>query len=226
MNKNYVNINGSVFVMNDDNTYRHTNYSSELEMILKQENLVEEINNKIEELREKTKAHKVEKFVPVTAIVGVVGFPIGFYLTERYFSTSQINLPMAIFETSLIIALVALASVGEYSVYKEKVKKHKCMKAEIQYLKKRLIEEQALLEKYHKLQKFSSDVNAQVIDDDNLEKLDVDTALIGEIGSDLKKYYKLLRRGKLDKALQKKFGNDIDLESCHEYLEERKRMFR
>ena len=243
MNKEYIYLDGKIIVSDENENKSLREYSDNLEEILIQENIIETMENRIQELENMTNINKINKrYIPLTLPILLLSiyillpaiFPLFFgnnvsnVLIDSIFgSVTFINFV----KISLSIACIPLGTIGElanYKAHKNNIKDETGNVSELEYLKKQIIEEK---EHLSKLKQDKSKINenkkfrsVRVNDIEELKKLKSYLELYYDLGYNDEKYYNYYKQGKLVKKLKKHYTNN-EIELAKKYLDEKETTF-
>ena len=240
MNKEYTYIDGNVIIRDENGKQYQTEYYDNLDKVLVQENLVETIENKINELeKESVQYGNVPKhYIPITiimfAIMVTIGVPIILYwLTGNNPLITSINtkfgtMRLSAFVSSMVSVLgfpfFGLLELNIYQQYKATIKEGQGINSELEYLKNQIVIEKQALEDLKK-EKTQDEENkefrvVEVNDTEKLKELRNYLNLYYNLGYNIEKYYKYYEQGKLDDKLKKQYNNE-DINLAIEYLQEK-----
>ncbi len=244
MNKGYIYIDGKVIITDENGNHTQSEYYDNLDKVLVQENVVEEMENRIQELTKESEKYPETKkrFVPVflyTALGSILVIPPlllwGLTGTNPYMcnmDTALGSINQVLFLTvgcgAFALPIASLMTLGDYTNFKEREKKGKGINSELSFLKKQIkIEKEALanLQKEKSRDQEETEFRTTKVDDSKqLEALRTNLELYYDLGSNEEKYYRYYQQGKLDKKLQKYYG-ETDVELAKKYLEEKGPVF-
>lgn len=240
MNKGYTQIGDKVIISDENGVHTQSEYYDNLDKVLVQENIIEEMENRIQELTKESEEYPVikKKYIPAYLYSGLVGGIIGTGLlnwiltgTNPYslnydtvYGTFNYGLYLSMVGGIPTFGLGSILSLIDYSNYKNKVKKGNGINSELEFLKLQIEKEKETLVS---LQKDKTKVNEtveyiskQVDDKQQLEALRNYLELYYDLGSNKEKYYRYYQQGKLDKKMQRHY-NDEDIELAKEYLDKK-----
>lgn len=245
MNKEYAYIDGKVIIRDEFNNSRLLEYQNNLEEVLIQENVVETIENKINELEKQLKKYEnlPKRFIPytlITTILEAIFAPkILFAIFKKYggvdlykemfVSTSSISTATIInyFVLAICFLLGTIFTIIEYSSYKENKKEFKGITSELSYLRKSLILEKNNLEKLKSEARtviLNQEFKVNKIDDSyELDNLNDHINLHYHLGYDEKRYLKWIKKGILEKKLENDY-TEYGIEMVKEYFEDKKKI--
>ena len=243
MNKEIIYLDDKVIVENEKGEKYLREYSSKIEDILVQENLIEIIENELMELKkqqerivENKKNKKIIMLLPF--IVGIIGITFVSILISALSSGETISTTIfgirsiseiIIFSCTVTYFPVAVClSIGEYFDYKKTLKKEKGIENQLLKLSETLKEEKEYLERIKRENLSSESQNNEkklkigIIDDKeilvNLRQL---INLFYDCGYNEDKYYRYYQNGALKEKLYSHY-TDEGIEMIEEYLEEKK----
>ena len=236
MNSSYTYINGKAIIFDENGNQVPINYYNNLDDVLVQENVVETIENKIKELGD-IKILPKKKFIPFTTICITIGILIAPLILSLIFGinmyTTCVNTAFGEMNLFKIIAIICgvttepvavITDILNHSIYNDPIKHNNAKVSELEFLKRKLVEEK---EKLNTLKKQSIETEkkedfkiVKVDDIEELKQLKNMLLLYYDLGFNPKKYYKLQQQGKLKERLAKKYSeNEIKL--VEQYLEEK-----
>lgn len=229
MNKECVYVDEKVVVSDENGNNRIIENSDKINEILVQENVVEVIKDKIEELKEKLIQNKVSKhFIPENLVTTICGLIISDLLFKYVFKvnilTDLIIGPFnAIFLMGgILIPAFSLFDVLNYFVYKQMKKEKQGDILEYNYLSKKLEQEKSKLEELKKEQVIISDpqeFKVEKVDDlERLKELRNKLSLYNSLGYNMNKYYRYYQAGKLEKKLSRQY-DESSISEIKEYFE-------
>ena len=220
MNKGYTYIDGKVIISDEFGNHTQSEYYDNLDKVLVQENVIEEIEKKIQELTEKNKNFKVKRFIPIS----LIGFVTGVSLTPFTLwaisgginpFTTQVDTIMGTMSNAGLytfvmaaacIPLVLLLSFREYKDYKDYIRNGNAINCELDFLNLQLEKEKEKLinlEKERTRNNEDTKTYSKLVDDKKqLEALRKLLETYYEIGYNSEKYYRYYQQGKLEEKLQ------------------------
>lgn len=238
MNKSYMCINDKVIVSDEKGRQTMTDYSDNLDQILVEENLIESILIKINDLEKQNKIYKKinkRKYIPYTILLATFSiffiFPIFFYLLDgsnmfnnlvstRFGLMSEMK-ALCFSTATAALPLTLLLDLVNFIKYKIDIKKEKGINSELEYLNEQLKKER------HKLKKLfdnrtknniSKNIKTTSVNDvKQLKELNEQEEFYYDIGYNEEKYYKYYIKGILDKKMNKHYSDSSSLAS--EYFE-------
>ncbi len=235
MNISYTYIDGKAIIFDENGNQIPTKYYDNLDEVLVQENVVETIENGIKYLGD-IKTLPKKKFVPfktIGVILTILVAPIiinlisgiNIYTMPSNPTSGEMSLFKFIVINSAItiVPLSLLIDIGDHLIYKSKVKKQNAKKCELEFLKKQLVEEKQKLESLkNEKNKEKEDFTFSIVkvnDVEQLKQLKHYIELYYSLGYDIKKLYKHLENGTLEKFLNKSYNTD-DVQLAKDFLEE------
>lgn len=233
MNKEYTYIDGKVIVRDEKGKQKVVEYYDNLDDVLKQENLLENIQKRIIQLKiEKEKLGANKKYKPfyclLTALAGV--FICLSLITVLCHYNILITFDMVLMKNLclgasgiMVLTGVLFDTVGH--IFNKRVKKRKkVVNDELDILEKI---EDAEKEKLEKLKNDKVKENeptefktTKLNDIESLNNLKSRLQLYYKINDNLKKYYDYLQQGKLDQELSNCY-NETDIEIAKKIIEEK-----
>lgn len=236
MNKGYTYIDGKVIIRDENDNHNQSEYYDNLDRVLVQENIIEEMECRIQELtKESEKYPKTKKrYIPIClyTVLGAILVvpPLLLWIltgTNPYLCSMDTvfgSVNQVLFLTLILGASVSLFPLMEYSNYKENAKKEKGISSELEFLKLQIEKEKEILISLQE-EKTRDNENTefkytQADDKQQLKALRSYLELYYDLGSNKEKYYRYYQQGKLDKKLQK-YYNETGIELAKDYLEEK-----
>lgn len=240
MNKGYVYIDGKAIISDENGNHTQTEYYDNLDKVLIQENVIEEIENKIKKLSKEKERYPdtKKKFKPTCLyfmIGGIVIIPpliirllTGQNPYSMNFETTlgNINSVLLLTTTSAIIGLPvsSIITFFDYDKFKENKKKSNGIRSELEYLKRQLEKEKqtlSILEEEKTNNNSNTNLIAVKIDDkEKLDELNKKLDLYYNLGFNLKRYYKYYQKGKFDNKISKYLDETEALEA-RKFVEEK-----
>lgn len=229
MNKECVYVDEKIVVSDENGNNRIIENSDKINEILVQENVVEAIEEKIEELKEKLIKNKVSKhFIPEYFLATICGLIIS-YLSFKYVFKVNILTDLIIgpfnpifLMGGIIIPAFSLFDVFKYFDYKQMKKEKQGDILEYKYLSKKLEQEKSKLEELKKEQVIISDpqeFKVEKVDDlERLKELRNKLSLYNRLGYNMNKYYRYYQEGKLEKKLSRQY-DESSISEIMEYFE-------
>lgn len=240
MNKEYTYIDGKVIISDEDDKKIQSEYYDNLDKVLAQENLIETMELKIQELERKNedykkynRKHYIPFIFPSTVLMSTIGASlITNWLTgSNSFAMSVDTIwgPMSqamvvSIETSIcVIPIGAVLELTMYKDYKNSIKIEKGINSELNFLKEQIEKEREELERL-KQNKSRDNENTEfrTVKVDDLQQLKILKEYLDfyfDLGCNGEKYYQYYQHGKLDKKLKK--YSDTEIQLAKEYLEEK-----
>lgn len=229
MNKECVYVDEKIVVSDENGNNRIIENSDKINEILVQENVVEAIEEKIEELKEKLIQNKVSKhFIPENFLTAICGLIISYLLFKYVFKVNILtDLIIGPFNPiflmgGIIIPAFSLFDVFRYFDYKQMKKEKQGDILEYNYLSKKLEQEKSKLEELKKEQVIISDpqeFKVEKVDDfERLKELRNKLCLYNRLGYNMNKYYRYYQAGKLEKKLSRQYDESSICE-IKEYFE-------
>ena len=229
MNKECVYVDEKIVVSDESGNNRIIENSDKINEILVQENVVEVIEKKTLELKEKLIKNKVSKhFIPEYFLATICGLIIS-YLSFKYVFKVNILTDLIIgpfnpifLMGGIIIPAFSLFDVFRYFDYKQMKKEKQGDILEYNYLSKKLEQEKSKLEELKKEQVIISDpqeFKVEKIDDlERLKELRNKLSLYNRLGYNMNKYYRYYQAGKLEKKLSRQY-DESSISEIKEYFE-------
>ena len=239
MNKGYVQIGDLVIISDENGNYTQSEYYDNLDKVLVQENVIEEMEERIQDLTKKSKIYPVEKkkytpYIFYFAVASVLAMPIVVGLltgTNPYlesidtvFGTVNVALYHSLCTGVFGLPLASLVTIADYLNYKDIVEKGKGINSELEFLKNQIEKEKENLINL-KDAKTNDNLSEEILPKkvDDLQQLKIlrnNLELFYDLGNNDKKYYRYYQKGKLDKKLHKKYGT-VDVDLVKEYLQKK-----
>lgn len=229
MNKECVYVDEKVVVSDENGNNRIIENSDKINEILVQENVVEVIEKKTLELKEKLIKNKVSKhFIPEYFLATICGLIISDLLFKYVFKVNILtDLIIGPFNPiflmgGIIIPAFSLFDVFKYFDYKQMKKEKQGDILEYNYLSKKLEQEKSKLEELKKEQVIISDpqeFKVEKVDDlERLKELRNKLSLYNRLGYNMNKYYRYYQAGKLEKKLSRQY-DESSISEIKEYFE-------
>ncbi len=240
MNKGYIYIDGKVVISDENGNHTQSEYYDNLDRVLVKENIIEEMEGRIQELTIESEKYPETKkrYIPYCLYVmlgGILAIPplVLWAITGTNPYLSNIGSIFGSVNPVLFLTLVtgvvglpigSLYTLIDYSNFKERVNRGKGINSELEFLKLQIEKEKEDLASLQK-EKTRDNENkkfrtVKVDDKKQLEALRSYLELYYDLGSNREKYYRYYQQGKLDKKLQKNY-NETGIELAKEYLEEK-----
>ena len=233
MNKNYICNNGNVAVIDENGNSRSVEYTDNLEEILIQENLIEDIENRIKNLGNVNKNNKyyIPNFVPAVFLAMIISKTMIFpsmgvdEVINTIFGVINLSTAATVGAGICTLPLAILMDTIVYYQEKQKRKEKSATVAEYEYLEKEIEIQKQKLEELKKDKTKPNETPEfkvkKVNDLDALNQLKNSLVLYSNLGYDLQRYYKLYEKGKLEKCLKNEGYTELECESAKEYIEEK-----
>ena len=235
MNVSYTYIDGKAIIFDENGNQVPVEYYDNLEDILVQENVVETIENRINELSN-IKILPKKRFIPLITIgvaIAILIAPLilslisGSNLYTTYVDT--ILGKISFFKMIVIICgvtagpLALICDIANHQIYNDFIKHNTARFCELEFLKKQLVEEKQKLENFKKEKpKEKEDPTFRVVkvnDIEHLKQLKHYIELYYSLGYDLEKIYKHLKNGTLEEFFNNSYNTD-DIQLAKDFLEE------
>ena len=235
MNTEYTYIDGKVIVSDEYGNKTPIEYYDNLDRVLIQENVIETIENRIKELTQEKDSYDIKKvnkrYNPIYAYVTIgatlAATVIGLLIAKSIYSDISMTeyiLISSIAGIGIALPIGTASTWADYTQYKDRIKNLKGIDSELEFLKLQLEKEKNYLNNLkndkHRENENTEFRSEKVNDLDELRNLRNYMNLYYDLGSNNKKYYKYYIQGKLDKKLQKEYG-DIGVEEAKKYFEEK-----
>lgn len=238
MNKEYFYIDENIIVEDENGNKILRENTNNIEEILKQENVIEILENKLKELEEMLSSYKIskkKKFFPWATITVIIGGIVMTYICsnifypgitiDTIFGTIDKSVAIASLVIPLSIPLSTFVDLIYYHDYKESLKEEKGIENEINFVKQELQKSREVLfnlENEQKMVHEESKFKTTKIDNlALLKKLKGDLELLHTLGYNENKYIKYYLKGTIDDILKLDNYNDEQIEMAHSYLEDR-----
>lgn len=241
MNKEYTYIDGKVIISDENDKKTQSEYYDNLDKVLIQENLIETMEGKIQELESESEFYKknnrmsyIPVIFPMAVFMSTIGVPLmANWLTgENLFAISvdtifgpmsqamSISIPMSI----CIIPLGLAIELFTHSEYKSSIKKEKGINSQLTFLKQQIEKERDELERLKQdKSKANESTEFRTVKVDDLQQLKVLRDYLNlyfDLGYNGEKYYQFYQQGRLDRKLQK-YYSDTGIQMAKDYLEEK-----
>lgn len=229
MNREYIYVDGKAIIKDDEGNHTVNKYYDNLDEILKQENVIEFIENeiRIQEIsmkrNNKNNKDKSNYYFPViflTFLILSIFSPVLFYLIENASLFSSINVVFFL----ICFTFGTVLEIFKYKKYKDDLKKEQGFKSRLVLLKRQLVKEK---DKLHKLkqQKTRNEIKEEnkKIKINNVEVLkEISKSLehYYNLGYHSQEYYQAYREGILDYLLTQEDYSPDDIGLASEYFEE------
>jgi len=234
MNKECIYINGNVLVEDENRKKKEVQYQDNIEEILYEENVIESIENKRNELiykkarinlKLKKKTNKVFRIILIlSSIISAVIIP------QTMLNITALIGVFHVKDVITIALLIASVAFNVFDVVSEKTEKENlknetsAISCELDFLYKQLIKEKEKLEELNNdktKEKMPEGLKISEINDrDLLEKIKHNLELHYNLGYNLEKYYKYLEDGILEEKINEEY-NQSDVDDVMEFLEEK-----
>lgn len=239
MNKEYIYNGGNVTVIDEKGNARPIENTDNLEEILIQENIIEDIENKITKLEQDLKNNKENNrpYIPYIVPSAIIGLIISKIVANPLLGIDATLMVDTIFGTinnstliigvvgALMLPLTIIMEVLSYKQDKHWKKSRRADAAEYEYLQKELKIQKDKLEELKKDKtKTNEMVDFRVEKVNDLERLNALKSwitLYSNLGYCIEEYYKLWQKGELEKYLTDKGYTEIACECAKEYIEEK-----
>ena len=240
MNKGYTYIDGKVIISDENGNHTQSEYYNNLDKVLVQENVIEEMEGKIQELTKESKKYpESEKKYKPLYLYSVLGAAI-LVMPHLFWLLTGVNpylcsidtvfgpVNQALFYASTAVAIgIPFGSIFtwiDYSNFKERAKIGKGISSELEFLKFQIEKEKETLVSLQKEKTRNKDNtefrSTQVDDKQQLEALRNYLDLYYDLGYNREKYYRYYQQGRLDEKLQK-YYDETEIELTKQYLEEK-----
>ena len=240
MNKEYAYIDGKAIIVDEKGEQTKSEYYDNLDEILVQENLIEDMENKIKQLEKDIDAYKEinkKHHFPFMLLAVILAIVLGNlvilsvdpkqFMETVDFSFGKVNLVLLLNSviSTISIPLGAIFDSMFYQQYKDAKNEEKGINSDLDYLKKQIIIEKQKLEKLQKDKKKNEEgkkFGVVVVDDKaKSEELKNNLDFYYNLGYNENKYFKYYQLGRLNDKLQK-YYNDTEIKKVEDYLEEKR----
>ena len=237
MNKEYAYSDGKAIIVDEKGNQTKSKYYDNLDDILVQENLIEDMENKIKQLEEDSANYKGnnKRYVPLMLLLSILGILISniilLAIDPRLFIEKMQfgNINLGTFFNSTLLAVLtpmtAIFDLRDYKKFKDAQNTEKGINSELDYLKKQItIEKQKLekLQKDKKKKKENKKFGVVVVDDKaKLAESKSNSDFYYNVGYNENKYFKYYQQGRLNDKLIKDYYNNAEIKKVEEYLEEK-----
>ena len=234
MNKECIYINGNVLVEDENRKKKEVQYQDNIEEILYEENVIESIGNKRNELihkkarinlKLKKKTNKVFRIILIlSSIISAVIIPQTMLNTAALIGAFQAKDVVTI---ALLIAAITfnVCDIASEKKEKENLKNEtSAITCELEFLYKQLVKEKEKLEELNNnktKENMPEGLKISEINDRNLlESIKHNLELHYNLGYNLEKYYEYLEDGILEEKINEEYSQS-DVEDAIEFLEEK-----
>lgn len=239
MNKEYIYNGGNVTVIDENGIARPIEYCDNLAKILIQENLIEDIENRISKLELNLKNNKENDrpYIPYIVPSAILGLIVTKILANPLLEIDTTLMVDTIFGTmnngSLIIGILGalilpptiIMEILSYKQDKHWKKSRRSDVAEYEYLKKEVVIQKAKLEELKQDKTKTTEISGfkveKVNDLETLNALKSWITLYSNLGYSIEEYYKLYGKGKLEEQLTSMGYTELACERAKEYIEEK-----
>lgn len=241
MNKEYTYINGKVVISDENDKKTQREYCDNIDEVLVQENIIETIEKKIQELEGESASYKkynrnhyIHFIFPMITLISTIGAPLitNWYmgsdssdvLTDSIFGsisqTMAISFPISI----CIISLSAAIEIFMYYDHKSSIKQEDGINCELAFLKQQIEKERENLEKL-KQDKSRDNENTEfrTVKVDDLQQLRILREYLNlyfDLGYNGERYYQYYQQGILERKLQN-YYDDTEIQMAKEYFQEK-----
>ena len=240
MNKGYTYIDGKVIISDENGNHTQSEYYDNLDKVLVQENVIEEMENRIQKLTKEIEKYPEAKkrYIPIylyTALGAALVIPslllwaatgTNPYLSNIDTIFGSVN-QVLFFTLASEIGLLpfgSLFTLADYSNFSERAKRGKGLNSELEFLKLQIEKEKetlvSLQEEKTRDKENTKFRSTQVNDKQQLKALRSYLELYYVLGYDEKKLSRLYQQGRLDEKL-KKYYDEAEIELAKNYLEEK-----
>lgn len=242
MNKGYIYVDGTLII--EDENFKKTiiDYTDNFEEVLKQENLVETMENKKIDLKEKLnnclekkKNYKLDikasfiSYILMNLFIYFVYFmmygsnPI--LIDTPRFGVIDYKIFHNLFLTSMVTLICGYTSIKGCLKYKKAIKNESAIDSELEFLEYQLEKEKEKLEELNDKKNVvwpTMGIKISKIDDKKLlENLKKQLEFHYNLGYNSQKYYKYLENGILEEKLKDKNYTEEEIKCVSEYLKEK-----
>ena len=235
MNVSYTYIDGKAIIFDENGNQVPVEYYDNLDEVLVQENIVETIENRINELSN-IKILPKKRFIPLITIgvaIAILVAPLILSLaSDTNLYTTYVDTILGKINFSKVIAIICgitagplalICDITNHQIYNDFIKHNTAKVCELEFLTKQLVEEKQKLESLKKEKsKTKEDSNfmvAKVNDIKQLKKLKHYIELYYSLGYDIEKLYIHLKNGTLEDKLSKSYNSE-DIQLAKAFLEE------
>lgn len=225
MNEEYINIDNNYIIKDSNNNHRLIKNVNNIDELLIQENIVELISTKLNNLENKnnmlSKSIKEDKkWFKIYMFITITIFFITFILSGSLvnnFINSKIICNIINLVLSYTISLLPFSiGIQSFNSYKKYAKEKNGISSEVSYLEKKLKVEKKKLEELNKENRMTKSINSTKVDNTKVNEINKECLLYYDCGVNKDKYSKYLDMNILDKKLRKKY-NEEELEKVKEY---------
>lgn len=238
MHKEFIYIDGHIIVEEENGDKSLRENKNNIEKILKQENIIEILENRLKELEEMLSSYKnfkKKKFFPWATVTVIIGGMVMTYIfsnifdpaipIDTIFGTIDRSVAIASLTITLVSPLSAFVDLIYYHDYKESFKEKKGIENEINFVKQELQKsKEALfnLENEKKMVQEKSKFKTTKINNLTLlKRLKGDLEFLHTLGYNENKYLKYYLKGNIDDILKLENYNEEQIKMAHSYLEEK-----
>lgn len=227
MNSTYSRLgNSKALVTNEDGKQRFVDNYDNINEILIEENIIESIENKVNELEEQNKKYEKKnkrKYIPMMLFISVFFTKI---ILPSFFSTIDFDNfallstiiqfdEMCFLSSSIIISLAIGTDIGIFIKHRNNIKKQKGIKSELLYLNRRLKSEKRVMRNLLKRSKYIEngkwECNLAVRSGDKIDDLNKYLELYYNIGYNSDRYYNYYLNGKINEVMKKNILKKIQV---------------
>ena len=240
MNKGYVYADGKVIINDENGNHTESEYYDNLDKVLVQENVIEEMEDRIKKLTKETEKYPEAKkrYIPIylyTVLGGILIAPplllwaltgTNPYLGNMDTVFGSVNQVLYFTLTTGAVGLPfgSLFTLVDYSNFRDRAKRGKGLNSELEFLKFQIEKEKETLgslQEEKTRDKENTEFRATQVDDkQQLEVLRRYLELYYVLGYDEKKLSRLYQQGRLDEKLQK-YYDEKEIELAKKYLKEK-----
>jgi len=241
MNKNCIYMDDKVIITDENGNYTVSEYYDNLDKVLVQENVIEEMEKRIQKLTKESKKNPFleKKYIPIylypAIIAPLVAPPLAIYsITGNnpylcYIDTVFGSVNEVLFHSLLVFVLAfpfcsGLTLLDYFHNYKPNIKKAQGINSELKFLENQIEKEKEILFSLQEVKTKDKDISklksTEVDDIQQLEELKSRLMLYNNLGSNRKKYLRYYKQGKLEQKMQKHYS-ETDIKLAKEFLEEK-----
>ncbi len=237
MNIEYTYMDGKVIIRDENGKNTQREYYDNLDKVLAQENLIETMEKRIQELERKSASYRKynEKLhipiFPIFPISVMVSIPfVSKWFTDDIFFAQSIDTVLGPMSKAMVASIsISLFTIPLYAgvtfiTCSESIKNEQGINSELSFLSTQVEKEREVLETLQ-LDKSRDNESTEfrtvkVNDLEQLKRLKEYLNFYFDLGYNVKKYYKYYQQGRLDRNLPKNYG-DTELQVAKQYMEEK-----
>ena len=236
MNEWYTYIDGKVIISDEKGNHTQSEYYDNLDKVLVQQNIIEEMENKIKELTQEREKYKIKHFPYLSLTIGtvVVATPLLLWSltgTNPYlldFETVYGSFNLVSFLTAIngawALPIGSSLSLYDYSNYKNKIKKVNGINSELEFLKLQVErEKETLISLQSNKTRNNEKIECKSVQVDDLQQLKMlkkHLELYYDLGYNEDRYRRYYQHQNLDKKLERLYS-ESEIVLAKEYFKEK-----